>query len=252
VVRQPFGRDYAKYYDALYRDKDYEGESIVVRRLLAKFAPGASTLLELGCGTGNYTKILSKRFSITAVERSPHMLEVARRKVRSRGVRFVLGDITHVLPGLDEKYDACVGLFHVANYLRTRRELKSLLREVHAHLNVGGLVIMDSWNGSAVLRQRPSVRVKEVRFGRKSVIRVAEPHLTTSASCCDVAYTTFVLDGSRLVGAFRENHRMRYYFPAEMKAALAESGFELLQLTRNGKNRLRKDDWSMLAVARRR
>lgn len=224
----------------------------MVALLLAKFAPNASTLLELGCGTGNYTKILSKKFDITAIERSSHMLRLARRKVKSRRVRFVLGDVTKVLPRMQEKYDACVGLFHVANYLRTKRDLKSLLGEVHSRLNVGGLLIMDSWNGSAVLRQRPSVRIKEVKLGRKSVVRIAQPRLVTSRSCCDVLYTILVLDGNRVTGAFQETHRMRYYFPTELKTALVESGFRPLQMTRNGKDRLRRDDWSMLAVARRR
>lgn len=51
---------YSAYYNTLYKDKDYDSEVNFVTSLLANYAPGAKTILELGCGTGNTLKYLQK------------------------------------------------------------------------------------------------------------------------------------------------------------------------------------------------
>jgi predicted TPR repeat methyltransferase len=44
--------DYARYYDLLYRDKDYAAAAEYVAGLIRKFHPSARPILELGSGTG--------------------------------------------------------------------------------------------------------------------------------------------------------------------------------------------------------
>ena len=43
---------YARYYDLLYRDKDYPAEARYLHELIQRHAPGAQSILDLGCGTG--------------------------------------------------------------------------------------------------------------------------------------------------------------------------------------------------------
>ena len=43
---------YARYYDLLYRDKDYAAEAEYVASLIRKFHPAARSIIELGSGTG--------------------------------------------------------------------------------------------------------------------------------------------------------------------------------------------------------
>lgn len=54
-----------------------------------------SNVLEIGCGTGNYTLLLRKKFSrarITALDISGKMVAVAQGKLRNKGVDFIVGD----------------------------------------------------------------------------------------------------------------------------------------------------------------
>jgi predicted TPR repeat methyltransferase len=51
---------YARYYDLLYRDKDYAGESEYVAAHIRKQAPQAKCILELGCGTGAHAEHLAR------------------------------------------------------------------------------------------------------------------------------------------------------------------------------------------------
>ena len=52
---------YSRYYDLLYRDKDYAGEVAFVHGIIDEHAPQAQSLLDLGCGTGAHAAILAER-----------------------------------------------------------------------------------------------------------------------------------------------------------------------------------------------
>lgn len=78
---------------------------------LLRYCPeAASDILELGCGTGAYTRLLASRFPsarITAVDFSEEMLAVARASADLDRVRFVQADLREVdfgsLPGDEDR-----------------------------------------------------------------------------------------------------------------------------------------------------
>jgi len=52
-------------------------------------------ILEIGCGTGNYTLMLKERFkaaSIKSLDISEKMVNVARNKLKNKGVEFIVAD----------------------------------------------------------------------------------------------------------------------------------------------------------------
>jgi malonyl-CoA O-methyltransferase len=58
-------------------------------------------ILELGCGTGNYSVLLSERFKtarLTAVDMSAEMIGVAGNKLKGRGVEFLVADAEEISP----------------------------------------------------------------------------------------------------------------------------------------------------------
>jgi malonyl-CoA O-methyltransferase len=68
----------------------------VGRRLLSMFDRSTcAAILELGCGTGNFTSLLAERFAeaeIHAVDISPTMIQVAARKLGHRSVTLRVAD----------------------------------------------------------------------------------------------------------------------------------------------------------------
>ncbi|HEY4744175.1 MAG TPA: class I SAM-dependent methyltransferase, partial [Desulfuromonadaceae bacterium] len=152
---------YARYYDLLYRDKDYAAEADFVAGLLLAHAPEARTLLELGCGTGRHAEFLARQgFAVHGVDRSEGMLADAGRRrenlpddVRGR-LAFSPGDARDVRLG--RHFDAVVSLFHVMSYMAEGRDLEHAFATARAHLAPGGVFLFDFWYGPAVLSDRPA------------------------------------------------------------------------------------------------
>ena len=71
--------DYSRYYDLLYRDKDYAGETEYIASMMRCFRPEARRVIELGAGTGRHAGLLSRKgYVVHGVESSSEMFAQAR------------------------------------------------------------------------------------------------------------------------------------------------------------------------------
>ena len=77
-------KNYAKYYDFIYQDKNYNRECNFIEEIF-KTTKKPKKILEIGCGTGSYTKILLNRgYKVTAIDISGEMLKIAREKCSAK------------------------------------------------------------------------------------------------------------------------------------------------------------------------
>jgi SAM-dependent methyltransferase len=236
----PFGT-YARYYDLLYRDKDYAAEAEYVARTVRSAVPGACTVLELGCGTGRQGRLLaSKGFHVHGIERSREMVEMAQsvagRASDSGSFCCNVGDAREVR--LERNFDAVIALFHVVSYQTTNSDLNATFAVASHHLVSGGVFLFDVWHGPAVLGQRPERRVKRVVDNDLEIVRTARPHLDAKHNTVEVIYDVECINrhsGESL--RFAEDHRVRYLFPEEIECLAAENGLQLIKseefVTRN-------------------
>ncbi len=207
---------YARYYDLLYRDKDYADEAEYVASRIRLHAPQAERLLELGCGTGAHAEHLARLgFAVHGVDISEAMLSRARSRkaglppeVAAR-LSFGLGDVRSVRTG--GTYDAVISLFHVMSYQTTNADLEAAFETASVHLQLGGLFLFDFWYGPAVLTQRPEVRVRRLENSEIRVTRIAEPAMHVNDNVVDVNYTVFIeAQATGKVEQVHETHRLRY------------------------------------------
>jgi len=214
---------YARYYDLLYRDKDYAGESDYVAAHIRKQAPQAKRILELGCGTGAHAEHLARMgYTVHGVDMSEAML--ARAEMRKAALppdvaerlSFAHGDVRSVRTG--KTYDAVISLFHVMSYQTTNNDLEAAFDTAAAHLQSGGMFMFDFWYGPAVLTQRPEVRIKRLEDDDIVVTRIAEPEMHVNENVVDVNYTVFIeTKATGQVEQLHETHRMRYFFLPELE-----------------------------------
>jgi SAM-dependent methyltransferase len=249
---------YAHYYDLVYADKDYSGESEYVAERIREQLPAAKLILELGCGTGAHAEQLARMgYTVHGVDMSAVMLSRAEARkaslpadIRNR-LSFSLGDVRDVRT--QQIYDVVISLFHVISYQATDADLESALETAAVHLSSGGLFLFDFWYGPAVLAQKPEVRVKRLENGEIKVTRIAEPSTYADENCVDVNYDIFIEQkDSGEITQVREKHKMRYIFLPELQHFLipqkwtSHNAFEWLANVAPGAS-----SWSAFVVARR-
>ena len=127
----------AKFYDQLMSDSSLR--SAQVMRCIERYSPTASSLLELGCGTGAVLCGLSAVGSLVGMDISPKMLDIAR--ARLPGVQFMQGDISSF--DLGRRFDVIVCTYDVLNHLVEFNRWISCFACTCKHLTEGGLFIFD-------------------------------------------------------------------------------------------------------------
>jgi SAM-dependent methyltransferase len=224
-----FGRDYSSAYDLLYRDKDYDAECDRIERIIRDHHKGVvRTVLDLGCGTGNHVVRLAGRgYSVTGVDRSGDMLDIARLKARNSNFNctFVQSDIRTFRS--KKKFDVVIMMFAVLGYQIGNADIEQALATVQRHLKPGGLFVCDVWYGPAVLHQKPGDRVRITNIADTTIIRVSSGNLDSYRHVVDVHFQVWKIVGDRVTEKIREDHRMRFFFPQEIAGLMKNAGLDL-------------------------
>jgi len=235
-MNNPIFGNYARYYNLLYRDKDYYAEACYIHELIQSQSPGARTVLNLGCGTGNHDFELEKfGYEITGIDLSKEMLAAANDRLNSSHsacskISFQQGDIRTVR--LDKTFDTVISLFHVMSYQTSNDDLVAAIATAKEHLSDNGVFVFDCWYGPAVLNDPPIVRVKRFEDGQFTCVRIAEPVMYPNENIVDVNYQIMFTDTlTGRVEQLFEKHRMRYLFVPEVEFILRMAGLEIIDVS---------------------
>ncbi len=143
----------AEEYDQWYQTAEgimYDQlEKRAVTRLLPRSGHGMR-LLEVGCGTGHWTRFFSEKgFKVTGVDISSSMLSIAREKHIS-GASFQPAD-AHSLPFEDGRFDVTAAI----TTLEFVRDAEAVVREMARCVrNPGGIVLAGVLNARAPRNRR--------------------------------------------------------------------------------------------------
>ena len=103
---------------------------------------GASTLLDVGCGTGTFACLLAEQgVQVVALDPAAASLEIARGKPHANKVTWLHGDAAS-LPPL--AVDLATMTANVAQVLLTDEDWAATLRAVRAALRPGGWLVFES------------------------------------------------------------------------------------------------------------
>lgn len=240
--------NYARYYDSLYRNKDYAAEASYVANLFKRFeANETRSLLEFGAGSGGHQReFVALGFNSVGVELSEKMCEIAKE----RGSRVIVGDFRSYSHG--QIFDTVVALFHVVSYLSRDEDVEAGFTNARSHLDPGGLFVFDVWFEDAVVFQRPETRVKRICTDDLDIVRIAEPTWVPEQKVVVVDYTIFATRlGQRLWERTEESHAMRYFSIDDLHKFAERTGFELLTVEETLTGGLvTQDSWGVSVVLR--
>jgi len=96
AIKRNFSR-YAEYYDTYSSVQDQVGLELITNLNTGEF----EKILDIGCGTGNYTRLLRDKFptaTIMAVDICGKMIEVAQCKLQDPRIEFVRADAETMAP----------------------------------------------------------------------------------------------------------------------------------------------------------
>ena len=160
-----YNKSQSLIYDKIHFNKDYEFEANFLRELISenkKF----NTILDVGCGSGRHVQNLrSFGFSVTGVDPSSHMIDVAASNLESYD-DLICGYASDVTG----KYDVVISMFNVVNHILDELSLFLFFSEVISKLNDESLLIFDCFNYDAYINIPPKLVTKT--FADNSVLSI--------------------------------------------------------------------------------
>ncbi|RIP34191.1 class I SAM-dependent methyltransferase [Staphylococcus gallinarum] len=123
------------FYDQLTLDQPYEAWLEIVQT----FAKGDASVLDIGCGTGSFTSLLSTYKDVTGMDLSVDMLAMASQK--STHVNWLEGDMTDF--DLNRQFDVITIFCDSLNYLQEQNDVIATFQHVYKHLVNDGVLIFD-------------------------------------------------------------------------------------------------------------
>ncbi len=133
------------YYHQLYANRNEQEAASFINRLIEHLRPPAdSFMIDIGCGKGRHTKILSSYgFDVTGIDLSfDNILEAKNNETDN--LHFFQHDMR--LPFWINYFNYSFNLFTSFGYFRTKREHYNAVRTMVNAVKPGGLLIFDYHN----------------------------------------------------------------------------------------------------------
>jgi len=239
----------ADAYDDLMYDVDYPAHTDFVEKLLLRAAKRpVRTLLDLACGTGTMTALLTERgYELIAADASEDMLMKAREKAgRVRGVEPLF--LHQSMPQLDlnDTVDAAICCFDSLNYLTKPGDVRRTFERLKLFIAPGGALVFDvharrkleEMDGRAFFDEVGDVCCAWYTFFRRE----------------QVSYTVNLFT-RRPDGAWdrrTEFHRQRFYRADDLAQWLEEAGFADVRVYGDCRMRRPNEDDGRIYISARR
>ena len=211
---------FAQIYDE-FMDMPYEDWADYIRDIWRHFGLLPNLVLDLACGTGSLTAILSKQgYDMIGVDMSEEMLAIARQK--DPGTLFLQQDMREF--ELYGTVDAIICACDAINYLTEEGDLERVFKLVANYLNPGGIFVFDintEYKFKEILADNTFAAVSD------DAAYIWENFYDASGKINEYAITCFANDGETY-RRFEELHIQRAYSADEIQAALAAANLELL------------------------
>lgn len=204
----------AKLYDLIYGSfKNYEAEVDQLAALLVRERPGAATVLDVACGTGEHARLLAERhgMSTDGVDLDPAFVAIATNK--HPGGRFAQADMCDF--DLGRQYDAVLCLFSSIGYVRTLDRVTRAIGCFSAHLAPGGVIVVEPWLAPGVMQDG----YVSHNVGERDGIRVERRARTEIAGPISRLHFDYDVDDHGRRTHASEVHELGLFTPAEMRSA---------------------------------
>lgn len=179
--------------------------------------PGATTLLDVACGTGKHLSHLREHFACEGVDVDDGLLGVARERLL--GIPLHQGDMRTL--DLGRRFDAVTCLFSAIGFVGSTDGLDAAARALAQHVEPGGVLIVEPWlSPEEWIPNRPHVLSAEAPglvLARVTVSGLRGERISTTK----MHYVVGTPDG---VEHWAEDHTLYLFTEDEMRSGFERAG----------------------------
>lgn len=158
-------------YLKVYRHRNEAEAEKLVNLILGNInIKSGSDVIDLACGAGRHSILFAEKgFSVTAVDLSAHLLNVAKRRAIEQGLKinFVNADLRYFC--IASKFDLVMNLFTSFGYFESDEENFSLFSTAFELLKNNGNFVLDYFNTDFV--RKNFIPYSEEIIGGEKVIQ---------------------------------------------------------------------------------
>lgn len=220
---------FAQVYDKFMDNIDYEEWCRYLIELLKEYGvdnkeDSNRIILDLGCGTGNVTNLLSKAgFDMIGVDNSQEMLNIAMEKRGDdESILYLLQDMREF--ELYGTVAAVVSICDSINYITEYEDLLDVFKLVNNYLDPGGVFIFDLKMKHNFAEIGDSVIAED----REDCSFIWDNYFDEEENINEYQLSLFVKGDDGRYDKFTEWHYQRAYTLEEIKQALNEAGLEFV------------------------
>ncbi|GLW89880.1 class I SAM-dependent DNA methyltransferase [Actinokineospora globicatena] len=221
-TQSAYSRDHADVFEAVHaaRGRDWAAEADTVTRLALQRSPGATSLLDIACGTGAHLTRFRSRFArVAGVELSPAMRGIAEDKLP--GVPIHQADMRDF--DLGERFDVITCLCFSIAYTRDTDELRQVTTAIARHLTPDGVVVIEPWWFPTQFLDG-YVTASTATTNDRAVSRVSHSVRADRSTHMTVRYT---IADHRGIRDFTEHEVLSLFTEAEYTAAFEAAGIRV-------------------------
>lgn len=212
-------QSFASIYDDFMTDIPYDSWYTFITDVWKKYAHTPTVVLDLGCGTGNFTKKISAIYPTIGIDLSLDMLMMARGK--DENSTYIQQDMRYF--SLPEKVDTIVSICDSMNYLLTQKDFLSTLSSAYQALEDKGLFVFDLLTEKAYKSYGNSVFVDQLPHASY----IWENHYDEENKINEYELTLFIRKNG-LYEKTTEWHEEKAYAMEKVVSLAKEVGFSIL------------------------
>jgi SAM-dependent methyltransferase len=216
----------ARHYDAVTGDP--AAEAAFIHGIIERRHSQATSLLDVACGTGAVTALLSGAYQVSGLDISPDMLAVAREKLPGETPLY-LADMTSFR--LNVTFDVILCAYQGINHLLSFPAWEKCFDRVYDHLHQGGIFVFDVATVGHLRRMASIPCVVEQFADNYLVIRVR----TADEMVFDWQIEVYELQPDSRYRLFTQTVKLRSFPLAAIQDALS-ARFTGIEILRDGGN----------------
>ncbi len=212
---------FASVYDLFMDNVPYEEWCAFLCKILAQYGITDGPVLDLGCGTGKMTRLMSEQgYDMTGIDNAAEMLQIAAMEPGEVPILYLLQDMQ------DLELDGCVRAVYsvcdCVNYVLDEEELQQAFSRVHEYLEEDGVFIFDvntSYKYTKLLAENTFAE------SRDEGSFIWDNYYNEEERINEYDLTLFIPEGDELYRRYTETHYQRNYETETLLKLLKNAGF---------------------------